>query len=116
MVKYVQIISSTTSSGQWREFSWKNAVRFFITPRRKYLQTGIAESGHCWRQCNHTMADHYHIFLNCAAIQPYWLDIMSEIKSILGFEINFNFGNVYLAGLENEIIFQSFRSERNRYI
>lgn len=59
---YICGINSTTSSGQWREFAWKNVIRFFITPRRKYLQGGRAESGHCWRQCNNVMTDHCHIF------------------------------------------------------
>ena len=70
---------------------------------KKKVLTGIAESGHCWRQRNYTMGDHDHIFWNCAAIQPNWLDIMSEIKSILGFEINFNFGTVYLVNIPTEL-------------
>ena len=37
------------------------------------------------------------------AIQPYWLDIVSQIKSILGFEINFNFGTVYLGNIPTEL-------------
>lgn len=40
---------ATSSSGQWRELSWKNVIRFFITPKRKYLQNGNPESALCWR-------------------------------------------------------------------
>ena len=72
-----------------------------------YLQNGIADSEHCWRQCNNTMADHYYIFWNCMAIQPYWLGIVSEIKSISGFEINF--GSVYLGNIPTELKYKDKR-------
>lgn len=58
----------------------------------KYLQNDSAESKHCWREHNNTMSDHFHIFWNCPVIQSDWLDIVTEIKSILGFEIDNNFG------------------------
>ena len=34
------IQSTTTNSLSWRDFSWKNQIRFFITPRQKSKQTG----------------------------------------------------------------------------
>ena len=94
-----QINSSTTSSGQWREFAWKNIIRFFTTPKRKYLLSGGTESGQCWRQCDNVMADHYHIFWGCPGIQLYSLKVVKEIKSILGFEIEYNFQTIYLCNL-----------------
>ena len=72
---------------------------FFITPRRKYLQSGRTESGHCWRQCTNVMADHCHIFWCCPVIQQYWLVVVKEINSILGFDIEYNFQTVYLCNL-----------------
>lgn len=73
---------TTSSSGQWRELSWKN-IRFFITPQRKYLQDGNLESALCWRQHNSYMADYFQIFWKCPAIQSYWLGVITEIKLIL---------------------------------
>ena len=47
---------TSTSSKRWREFGWKNLIRFFITPHIKNKQLG--EQQQCWRQCgqsaNHT--------------------------------------------------------------
>lgn len=101
-----EVNSSTTSSGKWREFAWKNIIRFFITPRRKYLQTGRTELGHCWRHCNNVMADHNHIFWCCPVIQHYWSDVVKEINSILGFDIEHNFQTVYLCNLPTDLTSQ----------
>ena len=30
----------TTNSRAWREFSWKNIIRFFVTPKIKFMQQG----------------------------------------------------------------------------
>jgi len=40
--------STTSSSGLWREFTWKNTIRFFITPNIKKSQTNNPEHGR-WR-------------------------------------------------------------------
>lgn len=98
-----QTNSTTTSSGHWREFSWKNIVRFFITPKRTFFQTGRADSGHCWRRCNNVMADHFHIFWGCPLIQSYWTMLTKEIGAILGFEIEHTFKTIYLGNLPNEL-------------
>lgn len=42
---------TTTNSDLWREFTWKNTIRFFITPRIKHFQTGNQKVGECWRKC-----------------------------------------------------------------
>lgn len=94
-----EIQSTTSSSGQWREFAWKNTMRFFITPRRTYLQSGRPGAGSCWRECNNSMADHYHIFWGCPAIQSYWLGIVSEINLIMEFEVECSFNTVYLGNI-----------------
>ena len=101
-----ELNSTTTSSGKWREFAWKNVTRFFITPRRKYLQSGRDESGHCWRHCNNVMADHTHIFWCCPAIQCYWIGVAEEINLILGFDIEYNFQTIYLCNLPNDLTSQ----------
>lgn len=59
-----------------------------------------SESGHCWRQCdNIIMGDHFHIFWSCPKIQPFWLEIITEINSILGFEMDNSFGTIYLGNI-----------------
>lgn len=98
-----QINSSTTSSGQWREFAWKNIIRFFTTPKKTFLQNGRIESGYCWRHCNNVMADHCHNFCCCPMIQPYWLGVFKEIKSIIGFETEYNLKTLYLCNLPDEL-------------
>ena len=97
------VMSSTSSSGLWREYAWKNIIRFFITPRRKYVQNGSPESGVCWRLCNNTMADHFHIFWDCPAIQSYWREVVSEINTVMGFETELNFTNIYLGNISSEL-------------
>lgn len=51
---------TTTNSQMWRDFSWKNIVRYFITPKIKSRQTG--QPAVCWRECGHCPADHTHDF------------------------------------------------------
>ena len=86
---------STSSSGYWREFSWKNIIRFFITPRIKQLQKGQTSYGKCWRECGNAQADHFHVFWDCPIIYSFWQDIVVEINSILGFVIKFDFCTIY---------------------
>ena len=93
------VISTTTSSGLWREFSWKNMIRFFISPKVKSLQTGTPESGNCWRKCNNTMAGHFHVFWYCPIIQRFWQEIISNINTIMGFEIEHKFTDIYLCNI-----------------
>lgn len=51
---------TTTASQTWRDYSWKNCIRFFITPKQKSKQTGQQPT--CWRGCGYSVADHTHIF------------------------------------------------------
>ena len=94
---------STSSSGQWREFVWKNMIWFFITPRIKQLQRGLPEYGHCWRECGDTQANHFHIFWECPTIRPYWLEIVGKINVILGFETKHDFCTMYLGNISSTI-------------
>ncbi|XP_060918509.1 uncharacterized protein LOC132992931 [Labrus mixtus] len=59
----------STGSNTWREFCWKNVVRFFVTPVQKRHQGG---GDACWRLCGSNGADHFHIFWNCQVIKSYW--------------------------------------------
>lgn len=40
--------------------------------------------GRCWRQCGELVADHFHIFWGCPAIQPYWSEIVEVITQGAG--------------------------------
>lgn len=76
---------SSTNSRMWREFCWKNLVRFFITPKIKSRQLKTDQP--CWRQCGHKGVGHAHMFWLCPKLQEYWKDIHSTIESILCFDI-----------------------------
>lgn len=86
---------TTTNSQSWRDFCWKNCVRFFITPKIKSKQTGLLNQ--CWRQCGHLMADHTHIFWS------FWADVQVAIKSILGFDIEFTCLSLYLGSMPKDL-------------
>lgn len=81
----------TTNSRAWREFCWKNIIRFFITPKLKFKQQGFRAQDICWGQCGKSVADHYHVFWACPLIQPYWQEIAEEIQTIFGLELEFSF-------------------------
>lgn len=48
------------------------------------------------------MADYFHIFWNCLAIQLYWLMVITEIEPILGFEIDRSFGTIHLLNIPTD--------------
>ncbi|XP_049891866.1 uncharacterized protein LOC126384694 [Epinephelus moara] len=62
----------TTTSHSWREFGWKNIMRFFITPAQKRHQ---GSGTNCWRMCGSDTANHYHLFWDCPKLLSYWHDI-----------------------------------------
>ena len=78
-------------------------IRFFITPRIKQLQKGQPRFGHCWRECGNIQADHFHIFWDCPVIRPYWLEVVEQIKAIMGFEIKHDFCTIYLGNISSTI-------------
>lgn len=65
----------------------KKLLKFLFIPKRIYRMV-IQNLQLCWWRCNNSMADYFHIFWNCPAIQSYWLMVVTEIESILGFEID----------------------------
>ncbi len=91
--------SVTTSSDLWREFAWKNTVRFFITPKIKKSQTKNPEHSQCWRKCGNMSAGHFHIFWECPAVALFWASVTTEIRSITGLKITFSFSTIYLGNL-----------------
>ena len=88
----------TTSSLSWREFCWKNLVRFFITPQQKRHYTTDSD---CWRQCQTDNANHYHIFLSCPV--PYWKSVHQILQEVFRNNIPFRFDSLYLGNLPQRI-------------
>lgn len=94
--KICQLQWFSTGSNTWREFCWKNIIRFFVTPIQKRYQS----NGHaCWRFCGSTEANHFHIFWDCQVIRTYWEEIHKHIKNVFGVNIPFKCETMYLGDL-----------------
>ncbi len=91
--------ANSTSSGMWREFCWRNLIRYFITPKLKSIQNGETGSGLCWRKCGEQLADHFHVFWSCPTIQPYWQEVTQVIYNIFDDAIDYSFSTMYLGNL-----------------
>ena len=92
-------ITTTSCSDLWREFTWKNTLRFFITPKIRAQQTKTPVRGSCWRKCGQTTAGHFHIFWECPNIAPYWKEVLSNIQLIIGLQFEETFSVFYLGNL-----------------
>lgn len=103
-------MSTTSSSDLWREFTWKNTLRFFITPRIKSLQTNNPAQGRCWRGCGNMSAGHFHIFWECPIISSYWENIIAAINSIINLQPDVSFGVIYLGNIPTDI------NKQDRYL
>ncbi len=88
--------STSTSSGLWREFCWRNLMRYFITPKLKSVQMGEMGGGLCWRNCGEQLAGHYHIFWGCPVIQSYWQGVTRTIQKVFGAGFDCSFPAIYL--------------------
>ena len=91
----------TSSSTIWREFCWKNLIRFFITPAQKRHYTN---SSACWRQCGCLEANHFHIFWSCASLVPFWQEVHKVLQSVFQTDIQFKFETLYLGAITSENI------------
>lgn len=100
----------STGSNTWREFCWKNSVRFFITPAQKRHQ-GIDDA--CWR-CGNERANHFHIFWNCQIIQKYWVEIHQHLQMVFSINFPFSFETIYLCNVEMDGF--SFKEKKLLYI
>lgn len=92
---------TTTNSQKWRDFSWKNIVRYFITPKLKSRQTG--QLPECWRECGHCPADHTHVFWGCTVLDSFWEGVQCIVKKVLGFDINFTCVSFYLGNIDQKL-------------
>lgn len=96
-----QCVSS--SSRALREFCWKNTIRFFITPKVKAKQKGMANQGSCWRQCGTLLADHVHVFWSCPVLNLFWSEIHSGIEEILEIKIEKTAYILFLGNIPDSI-------------
>ncbi len=83
----------------WREFCWRNLIRYFITPEFKSIQNGDTGSGLCWRKCGEQLADHFHVFWSCPTIQSYWQEVTQVLYNIFDDAIDYSFSTIYLGNL-----------------
>ena len=67
------------------------------------MQGGSPDSAECWRKCGVGMADHFHVFWSCPAIQTYWQNIISEITTVMQFEIDISFTTFYLCNINEDL-------------
>lgn len=93
---------TSTSSRQWREFGWKNIIRYFITPHIKSKQLKTPQQ--CWRLCGSTNANHSHVFWSCPKVRPFWEIIATEIRVVLGYAFPTDFQTMYLGLLSCSVI------------
>lgn len=99
----------STGSNTWREFGWKNVVRFFVTPIRKWhLDKGDA----CWRLCGTTGASHFHVFWDCQVIRAYWQELQEHVNNIFGVDIPFQWETMYLG----DILFDNWTTNDKRLL
>ena len=92
---------TSTNSKQWREFNWKNVVRFFITPKIKGGFEGTQQP--CWRGCGQMDVGHGHIFWDCRKLADFWQTIWQLIKKIIGYGIPRTCTTLYLGQLGPDI-------------
>jgi len=92
---------SSTHSRGWREFGWKNIMRYFITPQIKSRQT--QEQQACWRKCGQMDVNHSHIFWSCEKIQTFWENITRVMQRVLGYDFPREPQVVYLGKIEESI-------------
>lgn len=92
-----ETVFSTTCSMYWREFSWKNLVRYFITPKMKpFLEKSQQR---CWRGCKDNDANHFHIFWSCPKIHVFWKNIYVYLQQLFGKQISLSCLVLYLGDI-----------------
>lgn len=81
---------------------------FKFNDLKKKKKSNTPEHGQCWRTCGNMSAGHFHIFH--PNISSYWADVVTEIRSIISSELDFNFGVVYLGNVPTEL------TKQDRYL
>lgn len=89
--------STTTCSADWREYCWKNVIRYFKTP---YQERYKGHDRPCWRQCGAERAGHFHIFWECPKLTFFWESIHRSISSVFNIHIPLDFITMFLGRVE----------------
>jgi len=91
---------TSTSSRQWREFGWKNLVRYFITllliSKKKKKKFRIF--------CRVVNVNHSHVFWSCIKNHPYWESIVTEMEKIGGYKLPNDPESLYLGLLTKDVV------------
>lgn len=90
----------STNSLSWREFNWKNMIRYFITP----VQQSRLRQAACWRGCGAQKANHYHVFWDCIGIAHYWETVRDSMEKVLKVKIDSCFQVLYLGMMPQQIL------------
>uniref|UniRef100_A0A3B3D4V0 Reverse transcriptase domain-containing protein n=1 Tax=Oryzias melastigma TaxID=30732 RepID=A0A3B3D4V0_ORYME len=94
---------TTSCSSMWREFTWKNIIRFFITPNISSKHQNKPDEARCWRDCGNKRAGPFHVFWNCDKIRPYWSEVIRTINNITGLGLPNDFTVIYLGNLPQDV-------------
>lgn len=86
-------IVKCTASINWREFVWKNVIRFFRVPSQG---ASLGRDTSCWRKCGNDRAGHFHIFWDCPKLSTFWQQFKINVEIILGIKLSNNFQTLYL--------------------
>ena len=70
----------------------------------KFLQQGSQGQNKCWRQCDKSLADHFHIFWGCSQIQPFWTEVTEVINVMFGLKVDCSFITLYLGKIPDNVI------------
>lgn len=97
--KICEMSQTSTNSQKWREFNWKNFIRFFITPSIKGKQLSTQQM--CWRKCGTVGANHTHVFWDCIEIRPFWTSVHLTFCKVLKYSVPLTFTTMYLGLLSN---------------
>lgn len=73
-----------TSSQNWRGFSWKSLIQYFITPSQKSHYGGNFPV--CWRKCGNLKADYYHVLWDCPVIKHFWRELHDALHAYVPLE------------------------------
>lgn len=98
----------STSALSWREFGWKNVVRFFRVPAQRISPGG---STSCWRSCGENKAPHFHVFWECPVISKYWKDTKHTMEEIMKVMIPLKFETLCLGRIPDTV-----KGPENKYI
>lgn len=92
-----------------REAHYKTLYDWYLYPQKLH-RIFPTTSDRCWRGCGH-LGNFRHIWWDCPQIQPFWKEILSHIKLILGYPIPRTLAHTLL-GIGDPLLKHQTRSDR----